>query len=131
MEELSGLRDALIECLGMLSAEIREKEMLGQGMMPPAGMPMPQAPAQPASGAQAAPPQMMQPPAPASPPQADPRPLQQPQNLQGEAKQALGLLLKHRGGPGFGHGRLQGKELSILEERLRSVSKKLLEEANA
>jgi hypothetical protein len=27
--------------------------------------------------------------------------------------------LKHRGGPGFGHGRLQGKELTLLSEKLR------------
>lgn len=28
-----------------------------------------------------------------------------PDNLSKEVKLALGLLLKHRGGPGFGHGR--------------------------
>jgi hypothetical protein len=35
---------------------------------------------------------------------------------------ALGLLLKHRGGPGFGHGRLDGHELELLETSLRKAS---------
>mmetsp|Transcript_24878 Transcript_24878/g.41451 ORF Transcript_24878/g.41451 Transcript_24878/m.41451 type:complete len:586 (+) Transcript_24878:68-1825(+) len=39
-----------------------------------------------------------------------------------ELKLALGLLLKHRGGPGFGHGRLQGKELAMLEQSLRKAA---------
>jgi hypothetical protein len=46
-----------------------------------------------------------------------------------ELNMALGLLLKHRGGPGFGHGRLENKELEAMENKLRSVSAKLLEEA--
>lgn len=36
-----------------------------------------------------------------------------------EVKLALGLLLKHRGGPGFGHGRLVGKELDLMAAKLR------------
>lgn len=36
-------------------------------------------------------------------------------------KTALGLLLKHRGGPGFGHGRLTGDNLLMLEDKLREV----------
>ena len=36
-----------------------------------------------------------------------------------EIKLALGLLLKHRGGPGFGHGRLVGKELDMMAAKLR------------
>lgn len=48
-----------------------------------------------------------------------------------EVKMALSLLLKHRGGPGFGHGRLTGKELGLLENKLRSVADILVEEASA
>ena len=50
-------------------------------------------------------------------------------SLEQELRTGLGLLLKHRGGPGFGHGRLQGTELDILEARLRSISRKLVSEA--
>ena len=46
-------------------------------------------------------------------------------NLEKDLQLTLGLLLKHRGGPGFGHGRLQGKELSLLEEKLRSTVSQL------
>lgn len=68
-------------------------------------------------------------------------------------KLALGLLLKHRGGPGFGHGRLQvrmlrtialltrqisltyrrtqGRELELLEAALRDAAGLLREEATA
>ena len=46
-----------------------------------------------------------------------------------EMQLALGLLLKHKGGPGFGHGRLKGKELQLLEQTLRSVASKLKEES--
>ena len=46
-----------------------------------------------------------------------------------ELKLALGLLLKHRGGPGFGHGRLQGKELLLLESKLKSAVRIMREEA--
>ena len=49
--------------------------------------------------------------------------------LNKNVKLALGLLLKHRGGPGFGHGRLEGRELAMLEENLRSVSTVLLKES--
>jgi hypothetical protein len=50
-------------------------------------------------------------------------------SLDQEMRTGLGLLLKHRGGPGFGHGRLQGSELDILETRLRSISRKLVSES--
>ncbi len=49
--------------------------------------------------------------------------------LEKDLRLALGLLLKHRGGPGFGHGRLQGKELAMMEDKLRSVVKRLGAEA--
>jgi hypothetical protein len=47
-----------------------------------------------------------------------------------ELKLALGLLLKHRGGPGFGHGRLQGRELALLEQKLKSAAVALSEEVS-
>eukprot|EP00981_Chlorochromonas_danica_P009347 scaffold2636_cov176-Ochromonas_danica.AAC.1 len=46
-----------------------------------------------------------------------------------DLKLALGLLLKHRGGPGFGHGRLQGKELQLLEDKLKHCVELLKMEA--
>jgi hypothetical protein len=52
-------------------------------------------------------------------------------DLESELRTGLGLLLKHRGGPGFGHGRLNGVELDSLENRLRSITKKLSKEINS
>jgi hypothetical protein len=49
--------------------------------------------------------------------------------LDKELKLTLGLLLKHRGGPGFGHGRLEGRELDMMSNKLRNVASKLLAEA--
>lgn len=46
-----------------------------------------------------------------------------------QLKHALGLLLKHRGGPGFGHGRLQGAELELMEVALRRAALLLREES--
>jgi hypothetical protein len=46
-----------------------------------------------------------------------------------ELKLSLGLLLKHRGGPGFGHGRLEGKEFELMESKLRSAAEILRDEA--
>ena len=55
------------------------------------------------------------------------------QNSYSNSKQvltkALGLLLKHRGGPGFGRGRLQGAELQLLEPALVAAGKVLHNEA--
>ena len=45
--------------------------------------------------------------------------------IEKDVKAAIGLLLKHRGGPGFGHGRLQGKELEYLETKLNQVVDRL------
>lgn len=39
--------------------------------------------------------------------------------IEQDVKLTLGLLLKHRGGPGFGHGRLTGKELDLMASKLR------------
>ena len=51
-------------------------------------------------------------------------------DLDKEVKLALSLLLKHRGGPGFGHGRLEGEQLALLEHKLRNVASRLQEESN-
>jgi hypothetical protein len=51
--------------------------------------------------------------------------------LEKELPIAMGLLLKHRGGTGFGSGRLGGWSLTALEARLRSVISKLKKEAEA
>jgi hypothetical protein len=42
----------------------------------------------------------------------------------------MGLILKHRGGPGFGKGRLKGAEIVRFESLLQDVSALLREEAN-
>jgi hypothetical protein len=49
--------------------------------------------------------------------------------LEKDVRAALSLLLKHRGGPGFGHGRLDGPELGMMEEKLRLVAQRLDAEA--
>jgi hypothetical protein len=51
--------------------------------------------------------------------------------LEKQLKTVMGLLLKHRGGPSFGHGRLQGDELANMEQRLKAVAAALVEEAVA
>ena len=51
------------------------------------------------------------------------------ESFEKDIKITLGLLLKHRGGPGFGHGRLQGNELLLLENNLKNITKQLLIEA--
>lgn len=56
-------------------------------------------------------------------------PPDQPLPIDQELRVALGLLLKHRGGPGFGHGRLEGEELDSMSKRLRGIAGRLLDEA--
>ena len=58
-------------------------------------------------------------------------PLASEGDFERELRTGLGLLLKHRGGPGFGTGRLQGIELDSLEEKLRSITTKLAQEIEA
>jgi len=111
--ELNGLRDGLIQCLSMIQMEIMKR---------PADLPtnMPLVPI-------------------AQPPQVDPMEVVEraimtneklsSDEVERDIKVALGLLLKHRGGPGFGHGRLQGKELSLLEDKLRTATNLLSQEA--
>jgi hypothetical protein len=53
-----------------------------------------------------------------------------PPSVDDDLRAALGLLLKHRGGPGFGHGRLEGGELNDLQTKLRRVAAQLREEAS-
>ena len=52
--------------------------------------------------------------------------------LTGEDAKALrtatGYLIKHRGGPGFGAGRLKGKELDKMEDALFKAGEVLAEE---
>jgi hypothetical protein len=114
VQELNGLRDGLIQCLSMIQMEIIKR---------PADAPtnIPAVPSIPQ-------------PAPVDNMKVLERVIQTNEKLtsdetEKDMKIALGLLLKHRGGPGFGHGRLEGRELSLLEEKLRNAAKVLLEEA--
>ena len=52
-----------------------------------------------------------------------------PVPIEKDLRIALGLLLKHRGGPGYGHGRLDGRELTLMEGKLRDVAQRLAQEA--
>lgn len=102
-QDLLGLRDGVIQCLGLIQSEIMSRSQL------------PAAPVTPS----------VQPPA-----QEKPAPvLCEDESLERQIKITLGLLLKHRGGPGFGHGRLQGQELDVLEQRLKAVASALVEES--
>lgn len=103
MAELSGLRDGLIQVLGMIAAEIGSRPPgVGMGPGSAAGMAV--------GGAEQG--------APNLPGQkvlerateriASLTTGKGEASVEREAKLALGLLLKHRGGPGFGHGRLDG-----------------------
>lgn len=111
IQELNGLRDGLIQCLSMIQMEIMKRPIDA-----PTNMPM----------------------IPQSPPVDNMKVLERvmqtnerasSDETEKDVKIALGLLLKHRGGPGFGHGRLEGRELSLLEEKLRNAAEVLLEEA--
>ena len=129
VEELSALRDGLIQVLGMLAGEIASR--------PPAPVGVAAASAAVVASASSAP----NLPAKAVLDEATQRIASMTSSSgQGagagadatrEAKLALGLLLKHRGGPGFGHGRLDGKDLQMLEEKLRAVASTLEKEAVA
>ena len=78
-------------------------------------------------------PQQLQSPPP-SPPQS--QPVSTPQNAQlspDESRQKIrtlmGMLLKHRGGPGFGKGRLKGPEIQRFSDLLEEVTGMLRDEA--
>lgn len=108
-EELSGLRDGLIQCLYMVQQELgtrpgpsgpEEVEQVSSNNDSSAvdRMMKINAPSM-SSGEEAS--------------VASEIPIEQ------DVKLALGLLLKHRGGPGFGHGRLVGRELDLMAAKLR------------
>jgi len=99
LEQLNGLQAGIIQCLSMISQEIQQRPLNSSLYSAPQ-------------------PKISQPSVPT-----------QPVNIEEELRMTLGLLLKHRGGPGFGHGRLEGSELEALGDRLRSVTSKLREEA--
>ena len=117
VDEMGALRDGLIQILGMLTTEIQQASSQQQDV-PPAKAPQLRGDSDKASLAAAE--------------RITGGGLSgQNDDFDAELKAGLGLLLKHRGGPGFGHGRLQGVELDSLEDRLRSITKKLKEEAMA
>ena len=129
-QELDGLRDGIIQCLGLIQTEIMSR---------PVSQPMPNTmAAAPVPVAQIAPPAPVQAvasvaasvAAPVAAPVAIAAPAPVSVDDDRERKIGLGLLLKHRGGPGFGHGRLVGRELEKMEETLRAVAQKLVAEAN-
>jgi hypothetical protein len=129
VEELSALRDGLIQVLGMLAGEIASRPPAPVGAAAAGGAAV-------AASASDAP----NLPAKATLEEATQRIASSMTSSGGrqggsdatrEAKLALGLLLKHRGGPGFGHGRLDGRDLQMLEEKLRSVASTLEKEAAA
>jgi hypothetical protein len=123
---LGALRDGLIQVLAMIQGEMASRP--AQPSPATAGGPAPSAATAVAAASRAATDRIMRLNAPATFAQ-DATPAGVP--IEQDIKLAMGLLLKHRGGPGFGHGRLQGKELDLMAERLRAVSGRLLEEAAA
>ena len=118
-EELNALRDGLIQVLSMIQSELSSRPAAGAG----GGMVIGSADA-----AKAATDRIMRLNAPAS---ANPEGSSAPLPIEQDIKLAMGLLLKHRGGPGFGHGRLEGKELDLMAEKLRAVSQRLVAEASS
>ena len=121
MQELAGLRDGLIQCLYMVQQELnsRPQEEESQASVEQNN----------AENEREALERIMRINAPAmsmqSPGLSEVRDdeLTNEIPVEQEVKLALGLLLKHRGGPGFGHGRLVGKELDLMAAKLRYVTK--------
>lgn len=111
-QQLENLRDGLIQCLGMVQQQIASNLM-------------PMSPSQT---------QTTQPVSVLSPSASSGNTKhlsQEPKTVDEEIRFTLGLLLKHRGGPGFGHGRLEGRELEALETNLKSITSKLREEVTS
>lgn len=52
-----------------------------------------------------------------------------PEDTRQKIRTLMGLLLKHRGGPGFGSGRLKGPEIDRFENLLQEITPILREEA--
>ena len=112
-QELEGLRDGLIQCLYMVQTELTSR--------PPAEA-VAEVQNSSVNEAEAVDRIMrINAPAMAAPAsQSEDRSVETKElPVEQEIKLALGLLLKHRGGPGFGHGRLVGKELDMMAAKLR------------
>ena len=114
-QQLASLRDGLIRCLSMVSQEIAASSDRDNS----GGVTDQVLPSQPQQAGE-----YLTEPIPAGEYITEPI----PRSLEDELRMTLSLLLKHRGGPGFGHGRLQGRELESLRARLTSVSEKLRRE---
>jgi len=114
-QQLASLRDGLIQCLSMVSQEIAASSDRDNS----GGVTDQVLPSQPQQAGE-----YLTEPIPAGEYITEPI----PRSLGDELRMTLSLLLKHRGGPGFGHGRLQGRELESLRARLTSVSEKLRRE---
>ena len=114
-EQLEGLRDGLIQCLGMIQQQIASNpKQFSPSPIQTRSVPPPLSASSPAASS------------------GNTKHLnQEPQNIDEEIRYTLGLLLKHRGGPGFGHGRLEGQELEALEINLKSITSKLREEVSS
>jgi len=99
----------------------------------PVAPPQPIAPPEPVSAA-AVPSATIEPelvPAADVPPAAAPStPVSVEDNFRKEIRTLMGMLLKHRGGPGFGAGRLQGAEVEKFDELAKSVMHQLRQEAS-
>jgi hypothetical protein len=112
-EQLGDLRDGLIQVLGMVAAEAAQRMTGLPRAVPVAQPPSPEASEIPAPGSRLSP------------------LVPEGTSIEAEVKQTLGLLLKHRGGPGFGHGRLDGAELMRMENNLAHLTERLAAEATA
>jgi hypothetical protein len=117
MQELSALRDGLIRALAMLQDEITARENGSDTFSPSATSTSTNSNSHSTDRIIA---QYYQSTSGAPLESISPSTIN-PDVVAREVKLALGLLLKHRGGPGFGHGRLEGKELALLEDKLRNV----------
>jgi hypothetical protein len=149
LQELISRRDRLIDELAEVHAQIKGIAEANRPADHPsafagASRQAPQEPSYRAIG---------QPPRSSISPLLVPDDAQQGRDRDQRLKLTLGLLLKHRGGPGFGHGRLQvrmlrtiatlsrqitpshrrmqGRELELLEAALRDAAGLLREEATA
>ena len=119
VEEMGSLRDGLIQILGMLTQEISQRPTTGLPSDGQTAVMTPQRGARDVASMEAA--ERI----------TSINSASSENDIESELRVGLGLLLKHRGGPGFGHGRLEGVELDSLENRLRSITKKLREEVMA
>ncbi|CAB9527011.1 expressed unknown protein [Seminavis robusta] len=81
-------------------------------------------PVEPQAEAQAQPPHI-----PPSPPQQSTSEWGSPNEIRQGLRTLMGLILKHRGGPGFGAGGLKGQEIGQYENLLAEITALLKEEA--